>query len=119
MTSNLKRWYNNPEMIGRHFLVFNDNSRRIKRQYTICSSIDKSIMDQLLALASSVTNGGNSTFDGTFLRGEDQDSIGLTLKTYEVKNGLATSIHNSDVGSDAAFYIKGPMGRGLQLKPTG
>lgn len=40
MTTNLKRWYNDPEMIGRHFLVFNDNSRRIKRQYTICSSID-------------------------------------------------------------------------------
>jgi len=37
---NLKRWYNDPNMIGRHFLVYGDSARRVKRQYTICSSID-------------------------------------------------------------------------------
>ncbi len=28
---NLKRWYNNPNMIGRHFLVQADSYRRVKR----------------------------------------------------------------------------------------
>ena len=72
--------------------------------------------------------------------GQDQGSIDLTVKSYRVPKGLATRIHKSvlglkDVSAIAAlepeekthyefdeqesFYIKGPMGRGLQIQPTG
>lgn len=36
---NLKHWYNDPSMLGRHFLVFNVANPRVKRHYTICSTM--------------------------------------------------------------------------------
>ena len=61
------------------------------------------------------------------LSGEDQDWINLTLKTYNSSNGLATRIHNAQVVEQKSlnfnpkdmFYIKGPMGRGLQIQENG
>jgi len=88
-------------------------------------------------LASSVILGKETEFDYKIMLGLDQTSIDLTLKTYGVKNGLATRIHNAiiDQGSslqsnkittvhpdgdiqffhksDQQFYIKGPLGKGL------
>ena len=75
-------------------------------------------------------------FDYAMMLGQDQGSIDLTVKSYRVPKGLATRIHKSvlglkDVSAIAAlepeekthyefdeqesFYIKGPMGRGLQI----
>lgn len=48
---NLKRWYNDPAMIGRHFLVFSAAATRIKRQYTICSSMNPAVMTALIKFA--------------------------------------------------------------------
>ena len=48
---NLKRWYSDPTMIGRHFLVYSAAAPRIKRQYTICSSMNPAVMSVLLNLA--------------------------------------------------------------------
>ena len=48
---NLKSWYSDPVMIGRHFLVYSDKAARTKRQYTICSSIAPRVMKQLLSIA--------------------------------------------------------------------
>lgn len=57
VVDNLKHWYNDPEMIGRHFLVYSKDGPRIKRQYTICSSMNKTIMNTLLDLAKTVLEG--------------------------------------------------------------
>ena len=38
---NLKSWYSNPNMIGRHFLVYSANAPRVKRHYTICSAMGR------------------------------------------------------------------------------
>ena len=75
------------------------------------------------------------SFDYSAMLGQDQRSIGLTLKTYNQAKGLATRIHKTAIpddkaaiipmyespafSSDEVYYIKGPMGRGLQLQPTG
>ena len=93
--TNLRRWYNDPRMIGRHFLVYGDQNRRVKRQYTICSAMGSEIRQALLALAESVVRGGVPKFDEKLLEGPSQDQIDLTLKTYGVKRGLATRIHSA------------------------
>ena len=36
---NLRMWYNDPMMLGKHFLVYSANAPRVKRHYTICSSM--------------------------------------------------------------------------------
>ena len=70
------------------------------------------------------------------LSGQDRHFISLTLKTYNTRNGLASRIHATDIEEETlktadkevcseliptenAYFIKGPMGKGLQLKPTG
>ena len=64
---------------------------------------------------------------------KDQNNISLTLKTYNTKRGLATRIHRTDydieqarkqvnfddMSTDNTFYVKGPMGKGLQIEPSG
>lgn len=64
---NLKRWYNDPKMIGRHFLVQADSYRRVKRQYTICSAIGQPVRDVLLTLAKNVCEGASEDADTKFL----------------------------------------------------
>ena len=60
---NLKSWYNDPAMIGRHFLVYADKNPNVKRQYTICSSMNQEVQSELLRLAGSVIlNNGDYNF---------------------------------------------------------
>ena len=98
--------------------------------------MQKQVKHALMDLADSVILGKENQFDYKIMLGLDQTSIDLTLKTYGVKNGLATRIHNAilDKGSlqsnkittvfpdgdthfvnksDEQFYIKGPLGKGL------
>ena len=119
-------------MIGRHFLVYSEQAPRIKRQYTICSSMNADITSALLSLAAKVCDNTEAQFDEKLFMGQDQSSIDLTLKTYDKPKGLATRIHNTKVAEKnsavvpaelptvgESYYIKGPMGRGLQLQPSG
>ena len=39
VAKNLKLWYNDPSMIGKHFLVYSPLNNRVKRHYTICSTM--------------------------------------------------------------------------------
>ena len=95
VVDNLKKWYNDPTMIGRHFLVYSAKAPRIKRQYTICSSINPEVSVELLELAKSKQEGRQTTFDDMFLKAQDTNLINLTLKTYNTKKGLATRIHGT------------------------
>lgn len=95
---NLKSWYSDPNMIGRHFLVYSSKAPRIKRQYTICSSMNPRVKAELIKLADSAIKSGQPVFDSTVLLGQDQSSIDLTLKTYGVRKGLATRIHSTGEG---------------------
>lgn len=122
---NLKSWYNDPNMIGRHFVVYSSKAPQVKRQYTICSSMNKNVKQALLDLAQGVIDKKETEFDYKIMLGQDQTSVDLTLKNYGVKGGLATRIHNTEVSgkgnskSDDTFYIKGPMGKGLEMQSEG
>lgn len=127
--NNLRQWYSDPNMIGRHFLVYSAKAPRIKRQYTICSAMDTGIRTALLQLAKSQLEDSANNFDLGMLSNEDQKAINLTLKTYQRPKGLATRIHETTIAAQKeangepvqgeTYYIKGPMGRGLQLQQSG
>lgn len=119
-------------MLGRHFLVYSEKAPRVKRQYTICSSMGTEVRAALLELARSAGK-RDIEFNYRIMLGQDTSSIDLTLKTYGVAKGLATRIHQSQVinkaqvgeegksefKDDSVYFIKGPMGRGLQMQPSG
>lgn len=46
------------------------------------------------------------------------NSISFTIKNYNVKDGLSVKIHNP-CGPNTPFKVKGPLGRGLLVEPTG
>ena len=49
--NNLKRWYSDVSMIGRHFLVSSQRFPKVKRHYTICSCMRPELLKELLKLA--------------------------------------------------------------------
>lgn len=90
---NLKRWYSDLGMIGRHFLVSSKRFPKIKRHYTICSCMRPELMNAFLKLAHDVLNGNQIDFDFSLLDTKDQDKICLTLKNYKMERGVSTQIH--------------------------
>ena len=48
---NCKNWYGDPAMVGRHFLVYCVRTPNVKRQYTICSSIQPHMYAELIKMA--------------------------------------------------------------------
>ena len=43
--------------------------------------------------------------------------IAITVKNYNYKNGVSTTIHQKDEGSQ--FILRGPFGKGLQIQTNG
>lgn len=89
---NLKMWYNDPAMIGKHFLVYSSKQPRIKRQYTICSSMNAVVKNEILKLAQGAITSKPENFDYAMMLGQDQSEVDLTLKTYNMPKGLSTRI---------------------------
>mmetsp|Transcript_22999 Transcript_22999/g.28540 ORF Transcript_22999/g.28540 Transcript_22999/m.28540 type:complete len:275 (-) Transcript_22999:119-943(-) len=123
-------------MMGRHFLVFSVTDPTVKRHYTICSAMQPTLKQELLDLAHSLLKNKTLQGDISQLSTKDTNQVSLTLKTYRMNRGLSTRIHstpfeeenlkttNSEtplevMPADNAYYIKGPMGKGLQLQSTG
>lgn len=68
---NLKRWYSDLAMVGRHFLVSSKRFPKIKRHYTICSCMRPEILQALINLELDVLNGKQLNFDMTLLDTRD------------------------------------------------
>lgn len=43
----------------------------------------------------------------------------MTLKNYNAKEGVATRISNQNLRDPITYKIRGPLGKGLDLRPTG
>ena len=69
--NNLKLWYNDLSMVGRHFLVSSKRFPKIKRHYTICSCMRPEILKALINLELDVLNGKSLTFDMNLLDSKD------------------------------------------------
>ena len=103
-------------MIGRHFLVYSGRQPRIKRHYTICSTMGQGVFDLIHKCEATVLNGSLFVPNLGSIESKDQSKINLTLKNYLSKNGVATQLHGADPNDkNGVFWIKGPMGKGLEL----
>lgn len=52
------------------------------------------------------------------LENEDSSQMTFCIKNYGQPKGLSTKIHDDDQ-ADRLFEVKGPMGHGLRVKPSG
>jgi len=92
------------------------------------------ILAELMSMANSVLQGHSFMVNDSIFGNRDQSQISLTLKTYQTKSGLATKIHSTsfdeelarknqvhvdELSTENAYYIKGPMGKGLQIRSSG
>ena len=103
-------------MIGRHFLVYSSRYPRIKRHYTICSTMAEGVADLIKKCENAVVDGSLFNPNLSCIESIDQTKINLTLKNYQAKNGVATQLHGAEVlDKNEVFWIKGPMGKGLEL----
>lgn len=91
---NLKRWYSDLAMMGRHFLVSSKRFPKIKRHYTICSSMRPELFQELISLAQDALSGKQIEFNMGLLDTKNQDKICLTLKNYKMAKGVSTQIHH-------------------------
>jgi len=91
---NLRRWYSDLAQMGRHFLVSSVRHPKIKRHYTICSSMRPELLQELLKLAHDFLNGNQIEFKMSLLDSRNQDKICLTLKNYKMPRGVSTQVHS-------------------------
>lgn len=87
---NLKRWYSDLAMMGRHFLVSSKRHPKIKRHYTICSTMRPELLQELIKLARDALSGKQIEFDMRLLDTKNQEKICLTLKNYKMPKGVST-----------------------------
>lgn len=107
-------------------MVRNLANPQLFRHYTICNAMNPPVYDQYVSrlkqmgsLSKSIgaSNIGESiSFDKTHLGEGDTDSAMFTIKNYNSATGLSFRFTERQ---DAEFEVKGPMGKGLQMKPTG
>lgn len=82
-------------MVAKHFTVSSQALPHIKRQYTICQTMEFDILKALYKLAKDILDSGPGAIirldEKLFERGnKDTNVISLTLKNYKKTNGVAT-----------------------------
>ena len=104
-------------MIGKHFLVHLRKKPHVKRQYTVCNVMRPDILKQVIKMADDVCSGSSVAVNLSVFDDEDRNQVALTAKNYFTANGVASSFFECDRIEE--FMVKGPMGKGLQLKKEG
>ena len=102
-------------MLGKHYTVapLQDarvNGATLKRQYTVANCMRPTFYKELVRCLQGQVAADSFRFH--FLNQDPTELIYLTIKNYQVKNGLSKRIFES---KNHLFKIKGPMGKGLGL----
>ena len=63
-------------------------------------------------------NGKIGQFSKSHMDLLEEDEIIVTVKNYNMKDGLSKVIHEAPLNEDV-FWIKGPMGKGLGIEKSG
>ena len=72
-------------MVAKHFTVSSLELPHVKRQYTICQTMEMNILKVLRKLADDILNsepGAKVSIDENLFSSEDTGNISLTLKNY-------------------------------------
>ena len=99
---NFKSWYQDLGMVAKHFTVSSAELPWIKRQYTICQTMEAHCLKALYKLAKDIIEGGPGAqirLDESLLADGDCNQVSLTLKNYKRPNGVATQIFDVDLVS--------------------
>lgn len=118
-----KHWslfYKDIRGMGRLFLLHAVDNVEIQRQYTICTSARHDFMKAILHVVKQYLEGKRGEeleFDQRLVTEFESDTVVLTIKNYNLDNGLSKILHN-DNGSKL-LNLKGPMGKGLAMKRKG
>ena len=98
--SNYKTWYYDLGMVAKHFTVASGALPKIRRQYTICQTMETKILKALYKLAKDILDSGPGQqirLDESLFPREDTNRVSLTLKNYKRPHGVATQIFNVDL----------------------
>ncbi|TNV80991.1 hypothetical protein FGO68_gene3814 [Halteria grandinella] len=141
----MKSYYSRFKDHGRHFqLAF--PKLKIVRYYTTCNCMQPSVYQEYLRIINKALFSKDNRviyLDNTLFDESNVDSVHLVIKNYNKKGGLSEFIHQSiakgceniptDITENCGveqievtltpceqiYYLKGPMGKGLQVKSTG
>ena len=87
-------------MVAKHFTVSSRAMPHIKRQYTICQTMEMNVLKALYKLAKDIIDSGPGSqirLDESLFDDSDNNRICLTLKNYMRPNGVATQIFGVDL----------------------
>ena len=89
----LSRHYEDPNMIGCHFLVQSDISEK-RRHYTVCNVMRNEVYQDYASVIKSALKDENPVqkFMEKTLSSELTNEVCVTLKNYKAKEGVATRI---------------------------
>ena len=90
---NYKGWYIDLGMVAKHFTVSSSALPHIKRQYTICQTMEMRILKALYKLAKDILDSGPGSqirLDESLFASHDTNKISFTMKNYNRPNGVAT-----------------------------
>ena len=62
---------------------------------------------------------GYRKFDPKLLDDKDSHQMTFCIKDYRNPKGLSTQVHSLNQDRNTHYEIKGPMGHGLKVKPSG
>lgn len=115
MMHNLRHFYSDLKMIGRHFVLSAESLPKHKRQYTICNAMIPDVQNYLMSLCDP-EKAADAPPAPDAISGGDVGSLWLTAKNYQARNGVATALfHNSE----SVYSVKGPMGKGCNVQTEG
>jgi len=117
---NFKAYYKSLSYLTKHFLVrsMDGPTKSVARHYTICNAMRPDVYKMYINALKPETDPEFKALDLRILDKSDRSSMTFCIKNYGQPRGLSTMIHAEDQ-NERRFEVKGPMGHGLRVKPTG
>ena len=79
-------------MIGKHFLLYSQALRDVKRHYTICNVMIPDNRSELISLTEQIIKGESIICNTRLFGDNDQSSICVTVKNYKAAGGVSTQL---------------------------
>eukprot|EP00347_Sterkiella_histriomuscorum_P024123 403332230 len=105
--------------IGRHFLIRSFTNSKVKRHYTVCTSMKKEIYDELCGAIQQFKRGEKVVFNDSVLQENwtnKNAEIVCTVKNYNRVGGVSHRVHTA---YNDLYQIKALLGKGLGIHQEG
>jgi hypothetical protein len=101
---NFSNFFDDLQLIGRHYLISASSDPVVMRQYTVCNTFIPGFYKSLYNLCSAVIAGEKFEFDKAWLVGGPCNRVHLTLKNYKLPTGLSAKIHAQKVNEGETMH---------------